>query len=70
MCNGLAELLTIPENMKSQPLFSGVCVARSLVVFFFIFIFISISYLDIRCRQNIHGRSAVALGFHHQHDKV
>ena len=31
MCNGLAELLTIPENMDSQPLFRGVCVARSLV---------------------------------------
>ena len=31
MGNGLAELLTIPENMNSQPLFSGVCVALSLV---------------------------------------
>jgi hypothetical protein len=30
--NGLAELLTIPENMNSQPLFSGVCVALSLVL--------------------------------------
>ena len=31
MCNGLTELLTIMENINSQPLFSGVRVARSLV---------------------------------------
>jgi hypothetical protein len=39
------------------------------IICFFIFIFISISYLHIQCRQNNHGRSAIELGFHHQHDK-
>jgi len=41
----------------------------NIYIYFFIFIFIWISYLDIRCRQNNHGRWAMELGLHHQHDK-
>jgi len=31
ICNRLEELLSLPEHMNSHPVFSGVCVARSLV---------------------------------------